>query len=157
MLFPALRVGDLTVPPALVDRFREAREAFDIFSPTLYQLALADVMREGHFARHLRRMRTLYVGRRNALLAGLARHCAEVLTVHNADAGLHVATLLPRGADDQNVVRRMAARGLAANPLSACYAGRTRTSGLLLGFGGQSERRITAATSVLGDVLRTAR
>jgi GntR family transcriptional regulator/MocR family aminotransferase len=120
----------------------------------LYQLALAEFLRDGHFARHLRRMRGVYLGRRDALLTGLARHCGDRLILHNADAGLHVAVLLPAGIDDRDVVRHMAERGLTATALSACYAERNHRSGLLLGFGGSTERRLLEATEVLGEVLR---
>jgi GntR family transcriptional regulator / MocR family aminotransferase len=154
VLFPALRVGYLVAPPSLWQRFVDAREAFDLFSPTLYQLALAEFLREGHFARHLRRMRGVYLNRRDALLTGLARHCGGRLTVHNADAGLHVTVLLAAGIDDGDVVRRMAARGLTATSLSTCYAGAARRSGLLLGFGGSTERELLEATRILGEVLR---
>ena len=154
VLFPSIRVGYLVIPPALWEAFVRAREALDLFSPTLYQLALADFLREGHFTRHLRRMRTVYLGRRQALLDGLARHCDGHLSVHNADAGLHVATLLPAGVDDVDVARRMAARGLTATALSTCYAGAARRSGLLLGFGGSDEDRLETATRRLGEILR---
>jgi GntR family transcriptional regulator/MocR family aminotransferase len=154
VLFPAVRVGYLVVPPSLWQQFVDAREAFDLFSPTLYQLALAEFLREGHFARHLRRMRGVYLKRRDALLTGLARHCGGRLTVHNADAGLHVAVLLSAGLDDRDIVRRMAGRGLTATALSTCYAGAPRRNGLLLGFGGSSERRLLEATRVLGEILR---
>lgn len=153
VLFPSIRVGYLVVPPALWTAFLDAREALDLFSPTLYQLALLDFIREGHFLRHLRRMRTLYLARRDALLTGLASHCDGRLTVHNADAGIHVSTLLPPEYDDTDLVRRMAACGLAASPLSTCYLGPKRRHGLLLGFGGWDERRIGAATRALGEIL----
>jgi GntR family transcriptional regulator/MocR family aminotransferase len=156
VLFPALRVGYLVVPHALRRRFVDARETFDLFSPTLYQLALADFLGEGHFARHIRRMRGVYRARRDALLTGLARHCAGRLSVLNADAGLHVAVLLADGLEDGDVVRRMAARELTATPLSSCYAAAGGPSGLLLGFGGSSERRLLEATRVLGQVLDEA-
>jgi GntR family transcriptional regulator / MocR family aminotransferase len=155
VLFPAVRVGYLVVPPSLRQRFMEAREAFDLMSPTLYQSALAEFLRDGHFARHLRRMRGVYLKRREALLAGLARYCSDRLTVHNADAGLHVSVLLAAGLDDEDVVRRMAGRGLTATALSTCYMGTAaRRSGLLLGFGGSTERRLVEATRILGQVLR---
>jgi GntR family transcriptional regulator/MocR family aminotransferase len=154
VLFPAVRMGYLVVPPSLREGFVQAREAFDLFSPTLYQLALAEFLSEGHFVRHLRRMRGIYLERRNALLAGLARHCADHLTVYNADAGLHVAVLLSHGANDTEVVQRMAQRGLTATALSTCYSGAGGRSGLLLGFGGSTERRLLQATRVLGEVLR---
>jgi GntR family transcriptional regulator/MocR family aminotransferase len=153
VLFPAIRVGYVAVPPTLWEQFVTAREALDIFSPTLYQLALADFLNEGHFGRHLRRMRALYLRRRSALLKGLAEHCGDHLTVHNADAGLHASTFLRPGLRDGDVVQRMTARGLTASALSDCYVGFRRRQGLLLGFGGSSERRIESATQTLGEVL----
>lgn len=155
VLFPALRIGYVVVPPALSDAFIAAREALDIFSPTLYQLALTDFITEGHFVRHLRQMRGLYLSRREALVDGIARNCAGMLAIHNADAGLHIATILPDDVDDVDVVRRLGARDIAATALSTCYIGPESRSGLLLGFGGFSESRIAAATQVLGDVLHS--
>jgi GntR family transcriptional regulator / MocR family aminotransferase len=154
VLFPAIRVGYIVVPAAIWNTFVAVREALDVFSPVLYQLALADFLREGHFARHLRRMRSTYMARRAALLAGLADHAREVLTVHNADAGLHVTTYLPENVDDASVVSRLAAARLSAIPLSSCYIGAPRRNGLLLGFGGFPAARIAVATQSLGTVLR---
>ena len=153
VLFPALRVGYIVVPPRLLDAFLNAREALDIFSPNLYQLALTDFLQEGRFARHIRRMRDIYRRRRDAVLAGLDRHCHGKLTVHNADAGLHVSVWLPDGVSDLDVVRRAARRGLAVTALSTCYAGASPRDGLLLGFGGADERTLDRATRILGDVL----
>ena len=157
VIFPSLRVGYLVVPRPLRERFLDARDAFDICSPSLYQLALTEFLNDGHFARHLRRMRAVYHRRRDALLAGLARHCEALLTVPNADAGLHVTTFLADRGDDRATVRRLRAHGLAAAPLSLCYAGRARRSGLLLGFGGFDERTLIAATRALGEALRDRR
>ncbi|HEX4683987.1 MAG TPA: PLP-dependent aminotransferase family protein [Gemmatimonadaceae bacterium] len=153
VLFPALRVGYLVVPPALWDAFLDARDALDVFSPTLYQLALAEFIRDGHFARHLRRMRGVYLKRREALLAGIERYCADALTVVNADAGLHVATLLTNGAHDATVLRRMREEGLTAMSLSSCYIAPPRRQGLLLGFGGFDERALSLAARTLGTIL----
>ena len=155
VLFPALRVGYVIVPPTLWHRFLASREALDIFPSTLYQLVLADFLAEGHFVRHLRRMRGIYLQRRAALLHGLDRHCADILTVQNADAGLHVATTLPPATDDVAVVQCLAARGLSATALSSCYLGAEAQRGLLLGFGGSPEAQLVRATRMLGEVLRS--
>ena len=157
VLFPSLRVGYVVVPPALWDTFVRLREALDIFSPTLTQAVLADFLREGHFARHLRRMRKLYLGRRDALVERIRAHLGDVLTIHCADAGLHLSAFLPAGVDDREVLRRAAARGITATALSACYAGRPTRRGLVLGFGGSDERRLVAAADELGDVIRELR
>ncbi len=68
VMFPALRLGYVVVPKDLVPAFSAARDAADIFSSTLYQAVLTDFIREGHFARHIRRMRMLYMDRRRALV-----------------------------------------------------------------------------------------
>ena len=88
------------------------------------------------------------------MLEGLARHCADVLTVVNADAGLHLPTVLSNGQRDTAVLQRMTARGLTGVVLSKCYIGPTSRQGLLLGFGGFDERTLIAATRTLGQVVR---
>jgi GntR family transcriptional regulator/MocR family aminotransferase len=153
VIFPSLRVGYLIVPRPLREQFLDARDAFDICSPSLYQQALTEFLNVGHFARHLRRMRGVYHRRRDALLAGLDRYCDGLLAVANADAGLHITTYLCDRSDDRALVSRLRANGLTAAPLSLCYAGRGRRTGLLLGFGGFDERTLTAATRVLGETL----
>jgi GntR family transcriptional regulator/MocR family aminotransferase len=153
VLFPSIRIGYMAVPRELRARFVDAREALDVFSPTLYQLALTDFIEEGHFARHLRRMRIVYQKRRDALLGGLAEHCEQFLTVQNTDAGLHVATTLVDGLNDADVVRQMADRDLTAHRLSTCYIGPRARQGLLLGFGGLDETQLRGATRSLGRLL----
>ena len=152
-LFPAARVGYVVVPPALWSRFLDSRFAFDVFTPTLYQRALSEFLQQGHFDRHLRRMRSAYLERRNALLRGLARHCGDLVRVHNSDAGLHVTILLRAGLDDQEVAARLGRRGLATISLSTSYLGPIRRQGLLLGFGCAEPQRLLAATRILGEVL----
>jgi GntR family transcriptional regulator/MocR family aminotransferase len=153
-LFPAVRVGYVVVPRALRSRFLDARFAFDVFTPTLYQRALSEFLQQGHFDRHLRRMRSAYLERRNALLRGLARHCGDFLRVYNSDAGLHVTALLREGVDDRDVAARLGRRGLAAIALSNSYLAPTRRQGLLLGFGCATPQRLLHATRILGEVLR---
>jgi GntR family transcriptional regulator/MocR family aminotransferase len=140
---------------SLIDDFTRHRESIDLFSPVLEQAVLAEFLRDGHFGRHLRRMRALYEKRRDALVRGLREH-AGTLVPHNSDAGLHVSAFLPDGIDDRVIVREAALRGVEATALSTCYVGDQPRSGLVLGFGGASERRIIAACKVLGEVLSTA-
>ena len=153
-LCPAVRLGYVVVPPSLWSQFLRARVAFDFFTPTLYQRVLAEFLHAGHFARHLRRMRSAYLERRDALLSGLSQHCGDLLRVHNSDAGLHVTVLLRAGLDDQDVITRLGRRGLTAVSLSNSYLGSDRRQGLMLGFGCVAPSRLLEATRVLGEVLR---
>jgi GntR family transcriptional regulator/MocR family aminotransferase len=141
-MFPALRLGYVVVPKDLVEAFSTARDATDQFSSTLYQAVLADFIREGHFARHIRRMRMLYIQRRTALVEAIHQRLNDKLTVIGAEAGMHLVALLPRGVSDVAVSVRAAAMGISAMPLSSCYAEPPRVGGLILGYGGTDGRQI---------------
>jgi GntR family transcriptional regulator/MocR family aminotransferase len=142
VMFPALRLGYLVIPKDLVAAFSAVREAADICSSTLYQAVLTDFIREGHFARHIRRMRLLYAERRAALMKAIDVHMSDLLQVVGTDAGMHLLTLLPDGYDDVAVSKEAAAMGISAMPLSPCYLGAPMKSGLILGYGGATVHQI---------------
>jgi GntR family transcriptional regulator/MocR family aminotransferase len=154
VIFPALRLGYMVLPRQLVDTFLRVRTALDILSPTLSQLAVNDFLRDGQFARHLRRMRAVYMGRRDALLEAIQQDAADVLTVGNTDAGLHVVAFLRDGIDDHDVVRRGASLGIHPSPLSSCYMGPRARAGLLMGFGSSDEPVLQNAVRTLAGVIR---
>jgi GntR family transcriptional regulator / MocR family aminotransferase len=153
-LFPALRIGYMVVPRQLVERFLRVRATLDIFSPTLYQLAVNDFLREGQFARHLRRMRAIYVARRDALLGAIQEEAADVLTVGNTDAGLHVVAYLGDGIDDNDVALRAASLGVFPRALSSCYMTSAVRPGLIMGFGGSDESVLRGAITTLANLIR---
>jgi GntR family transcriptional regulator/MocR family aminotransferase len=159
VMFPALRVGYMVVPTQLVPAFAAARDAADVFSSTLYQVVLTDFIREGHFARHIRRMRMLYMERRAALVEAIRNQMGDSLEVVGSEAGMHLVVLLPRGINDVAVSRRAAQLGISAAPLSTCYAksfsrGGLKRGGLILGYGGVSAREIDDGISKLKMSLR---
>jgi GntR family transcriptional regulator/MocR family aminotransferase len=142
VLFPALRLGYVVVPKDLVPAFSAARDAADIFSSTLYQAVLTDFIREGHFARHIRRMRMLYMERRRALVNAIQIHMGDMAEVIGAEAGMHLVALLPRGTNDVAVSRKAAQRAISAQPLSTCYLRPPTRGGLILGYGGVNAHQI---------------
>src|SRR5579859_6912583 len=99
-MFPALRIGYVVIPKDLVPAFSALRDVTDTFSSTLYQRVMTDFIREGHFARHIRRMRTLYMERRTALVEAIGEEMGGRLEVVGAEAGMHLVALLPPGVDD---------------------------------------------------------
>jgi GntR family transcriptional regulator / MocR family aminotransferase len=156
VLFPSVRVGYIVVPSELIKEFTQIRESIDIFSPILYQLVLTDFLQEGHFARHLRRMRTIYLERRNVLVSSVQKHFGNLLTPFNTDGGLHLCAFLPKGIDDREITRNAAQRGISVMPLSSCYADKKSKSGLVLGFAGANESQIEAATKILRQIIGRA-
>ena len=142
VLFPALRLGYMVVPKDLVAAFSAARDAADIFSSTLYQAVLTDFISEGHFARHIRRMRMLYMDRRKALANAIEEGMDNVLEVIGAEAGMHLVALLRNRTDDVAVSKAAAKIGISAMPLSSCYVTLPKREGLILGYGGVNARQI---------------
>jgi len=142
VLFPALRLGYMVVPGDLAPAFSAARDAADIFSSTLYQAVLTDFIREGHFARHIRRMRMLYMERRKALVNAIRTHMGNEIEVIGAEAGMHLVASLPLGIDDVLVSKIAAQNGISAMPLSSCYLKSPERAGLILGYGGVNARQI---------------
>lgn len=151
VMFPALRVGYLVIPKDLVPAFSAARDAADVFSATLYQAVLTDFIREGHFARHIRRMRMLYAERRSLLIKAINLHMGNAFEVIGAEAGMHLVTLLPHGTEDVEVSRRAAEKGISATPLSSCYFGTPTKSGLILGYAGVASHQIYEGVRKLRD------
>lgn len=152
VLFPSLRVGYMILPPQLVDAFLKVRRLIDIHSPMLEQAVLADFMAEGHFRRHLRRMRTLYAERRSALLAA-ARDLP--LEIDSSAAGIHCVGWLPEEIDDAALVDQAPNYDLDLTPISSFCAEPLPRKGLLLGYGGFNVREIGAGVRRLGALLRS--
>jgi GntR family transcriptional regulator/MocR family aminotransferase len=154
VLFPALRLGYLVVPPALVDAFAAARALVDRHPPALEQAALADFIAEGHFARHIRRMRVLYAARQAALVEAARRDLTGLLAVAPHDSGMHLVGRLPAGADGA-VAARLAVGGGIELPAVASYCLQpARRGDVLLGYAAFDEATIRAAIRGLAVALR---
>jgi len=149
VMFPALRLGYVVVPSDLVEAFSTARDASDQFSSTLYQAVMTDFIRYGHFARHVRRMRMLYMERRTALVDAIQQQLESTLEVVGAEAGMHLVAMLPQGVSDVTVSRKAAEIGLSVMPLSSCCLKRPVRGGLVLGYGGIDKKQIHDAVRKL--------
>lgn len=132
-LFPGLRLGYLVAPPALVQRTVAAAALFGPLPGTDSQATLAGFLAEGHFGRHVRRMRQLYARRRAALAVELEKTFGADRVMLGA-GGMQILLRLDDTVDDVALVQACEAAGLAPSPLSRAYAGPARRQGLLLSF-----------------------
>lgn len=154
VLFPSLRLGYLIVPEDLVDAFVSARWISDRSSPQIEQAALADFIEEGHLASHIRRMRTLYMERRSAMMRMIRHEFPDVLESWDSEAGMHTVGWLPAGADDASIAEAVAKVGVYTLPLSNFSMRHLARGGLLLGYAGFPPHVITKAMRELGTVVR---
>jgi GntR family transcriptional regulator/MocR family aminotransferase len=157
VLFPSLRLGYLILPPELVEAFTNARALVDRHSPLIDQAVLADFIAEGHFARHIRRMRALYAHRHATFVEAAQKELAGLLEVEPQDAGMHLVGWLPEGVDDAAASRSAFEHGVEAPPLSAYALERKPMGGLLLGYTAMGTREIREGMRRLALALRAVK
>ena len=152
VLFPSLRLGYLVIPADLLDRFLAVRLAMDIGPPNFFQSVLAEFISEGHFSRHIRRMRLLYEERRSVLIDCLHKDLGFAADITGGEAGMHLAVAL-KGIRDCEIAERAARRNLWLVPLSTSYLGGASRQGFVLGFGSTEVEGIPIAVRKLRTLL----
>ena len=145
VLFPSLRLGYLVLPLDLVDRFAAAMSVRRRHLPVLEQLVVRDFIVDGHFGRHLRRMREIYAERLSVLLESATEHLEGVLEISSVEAGLQTTGWLAPGIDAKAVARAAAVRRVEVIPLDVYARGRAGRPGLQLGFAAVEPSEIAAA------------
>ena len=155
VLFPSLRLGYMVVPEDMVDAFSSARALVGWCSPVIDQAVVTEFIEEGHFARHIRRMRALYAERQAALVQAASEELGDLLDVSPSAAGMHLLGWLPEGMDDRAASNACVEAGIQTLPLSAfAFGPHYRRGGLILGYAAFNEREIRAGVRKLADVLR---
>jgi GntR family transcriptional regulator/MocR family aminotransferase len=134
VLFPGIRLAYLVVPEAQVERFEQVSEAFATDGPQLTQAIVTAFMKEGHFARHIQRMRKLYAERRDATAAGLESVLGRYMRIDPQPGGMHLVMRLRGTRSDRQLARRMRDQGMRAEALRDCVMDGGGPSALLLNF-----------------------
>jgi len=152
-LFPALRLGYLLAPPALVDTFRIVMSKFLQGVPSHTQGVVAEFIDEGHFAAHTRRMRLTYQERHDALVHAAGRHLKGLLHVATTESGLHTVGYLARTLRETEISQDAAARDIRASPIGRFAISPVALNGLVLGFGSVPPKSLEAGVKVLAEVI----
>ncbi len=154
VLFPSLRIGYLVVPEDLVPRFASAISLTRRRAPLLDQAVLCDFIVEGHFGRHLRRMRQIYAERLGVLIESAREQLAGMLDIVHVEAGLQTAGWLAKGLDATRVAERAAQRGVEVAPLSRHSRRALRREGLQFGFAAIDAAEIRRGMRELAAAMR---
>jgi len=158
VLYPALRIGYMVVPHSLIKPLHAVRAHADRGVSLLSQMVLERFITEGHFARHIRRMRTLYADRQQVLVEAVETHLDGLLDVVPNDAGLHLVGWLPpqvdgKLVDDQLVSNKLLKIGIDAPSLSSLSMQPLTRSGLVLGYTSVPAVEIAPAVVKMRSVL----
>lgn len=149
VFFPALRLGYIVAPPALVDPLSNAKRVLGFHPPVLEQMAMASFMARGEFTRHIRRMRGLYAERRGELLRYAAQYLGDRLRLERTPSGLHLVGWLPEDADEWELAKLADRHGVTIYPLSSFRLGASSRRGLVLGFAAFDEAEIETGVQKL--------
>jgi GntR family transcriptional regulator/MocR family aminotransferase len=115
---------------------------------------MSDFMTEGHFARHLRRMRTVYASRLAALMRSVRDHGADLFEIAELEGGLNRVAWLPPGLSDSDAVAALQPEGFACLPVSEFRLRPGGRGGLVMGFAGMSEEAIEGGIRRMAGILR---
>ncbi len=152
-LFPALRLGYLVVPEALAKVFIKAKSFMGGESPLLTQAVVADFINEGHFVRHLRRMRLLYQDKWQHLNTLLSDELSENVKPIAQSAGMHLAIEIPY-VNDSKLKEAFNLKGYGSSALSSYFLDKPSKSGLVLGFANTTMAQREEGIRVLKSLIK---
>lgn len=153
VLFPSLRIGYMVLPTALVPLFSRAKWLADRQVPTLEQAVLADFIAEGHLERHIRRMRSLYDQRRQAMVTALQTHFGDRATILGENAGLHMMVRLQTFLPDATLIARAEAVGIGLISAAPQYLGESPSHEFIFSYTELDEGAIATAIATLATIL----
>ncbi|HMJ07355.1 MAG TPA: PLP-dependent aminotransferase family protein [Pyrinomonadaceae bacterium] len=156
-IFPGLRLGCLVVPPDFVELFTAIRALNGSHSPLIDQATLAEFISEGHFARHVRRMRRLYEERQEVLISVAKEHLTGLLEIERSVSGMHVIGWLNEGMQDTTVAENARALGVKTSAVSSYSLTKwQQRGGLVLGYTAIDGKQIKKAIKQLAQAIENS-
>ena len=156
-LAPSIRISYMVLPQQLIERYRTVCGFYSTTVPRMQQEILREFLRDGHFERHLNKMRGIYRGRHDFLIGELKKR-SWVLSVSGDHAGLHVLVEADTGCSEREICERASAQavkvsGLGEYALTKDGGGGRNHPVLLLGYGSLTEQEIQMGLTVLDSIL----
>lgn len=133
VLFPALRTGYLVVPKSLIPQFEETAQIYQSGCPNITQMVIYDFMNDGHFSRHIKKMRSHYSKRRQWLINALNDEFRDNISIELQKSGMHLIVLPNIDVDDITLALMAREAGFGIHALSE-WSVHTSRKGLLIGF-----------------------
>lgn len=154
VLFPALRIGYVVMPTAeMAQQLSFIKAITDRQNPVIDQAILCEFIRQGHFARHLRRMRTLYKKNQDDLVNLLQQHLKDDIKIHLGDAGMHFIIEFLQDKHAETLKKQCIAGKLVLLPVADLSIQFKFENSFLMGFTGFSYERMEQAVLLLKKIL----
>ena len=153
VLFPSLRIGYLVLPQSFISLFARAKWLSDRSLPSLEQQVLTDFIEQGHIDRHIRKMRSLYDLRRQALVQALKANFGEKAKILGEKAGLHLMVRLQTHLTDEEIIQRAARVGVGMMSAQPSYLNANCAGEFIFGYSELRQEQIQQGISRVAQVL----
>ena len=154
MLYPAFRLGFLVVPKALIPAFEVTKYYADTGCGYLEQATLTRFINEGHYARHVRRVRKACYERRQAVTDAINQYLPELLDIVPSDSGIHLLCRMKNGVPAQTVIQAGRQCGMGMQPLARYCRPDAPQEGVLFGFAAYPAEKLTDGIRRLAEALQ---
>lgn len=152
-IFPALRIGYMVLPEDLAKLARTAVSITGQFAPLFLQATMSEFMNQGHFGRHLKKMRKLYGQRREYFMDFVGKEFDEWLAPLDGNTGIQIASFSKSRIDDEHIASIALKNGVNLAPLSSYYRSTPDRTGFVFGYAGYTESQMKTATKRVRSIL----
>jgi GntR family transcriptional regulator / MocR family aminotransferase len=157
VMFPALRLGYVVIPSGLVSKFEAVKSLTSRHAPVLDQAVLGEFINEGHFGRHLRRMREIYAERLEVLIEAARERLTGLLEISAIEAGLQTVGWLRGGITSGSATEAAEKRGVDVIPLGVYSLGKAAPEAIQMGFAAVDSKEIRRGVQELAIALEGVR
>lgn len=154
-LFPGLRIAYMIVPSELTEPFTMARTLMDGHTASITQLTLAKFLEGGHFGAYIRKMRNVYVARRDKLASLMDEYLSDYVVYATPAGGMQMPCHLRHGLSEKDIAAAARRADIDILGLTGLYAGSPVSTGFLMGFAAYTEREIEDAVKKLAAIFRS--
>ncbi|MCH7304320.1 PLP-dependent aminotransferase family protein [Acinetobacter sp. NIPH 1869] len=156
MMFPEFRLGFMVIPEALIELFSLAKKQIDSQCSYLEQVALSLFIQEGHYARHVRKIRKACYERQQVLIHAIQTYLADILTIQPTDSGIHLLCWLNPDWTEQEFIAYCLNVDLAVQPLSRYCQTDASQSAVLFGYAAHQPDEIWRNIQKLAEAIKVS-
>ncbi|MDF1761183.1 MAG: PLP-dependent aminotransferase family protein [Coxiellaceae bacterium] len=153
VLLPTLRLGYLIVPENLVEVFTKVKRVSTGLSEPIKQQVVADFINQGHFGRHLKRMRLLYAERMHDTVHAFEKKCQRQFDIIATGAGMHMVLMSRKKINDIALAKKVEGQGFACKALSPYYIARKKSYGLIVGFANTDKKTMLRGLNMIEQAM----
>ena len=157
VLAPGLRLGYIVAPVEIINKLVQVKQATDLHSSSITQMAVYEVVKDGFLTQHLPAVQELYHRQCDYMLDAMQEHFPDSVSWTRPEGGMFIWVTLPAHIDAEQLLAKAIERNVAFVPGAPFYVNDDfQRNTLRLSFVTVSEARIREGIAILGQLIREA-